>query len=339
MFDYQGYSEKKLLALCDARLAAGRPCQTPYWTSEHYSIGSFLREYAGYPSWLPLYVYAQHGATNDPQIARHEIENDAEAMLVFNREALNNFKAVSDKPCHLVTMPYALHRRANNIIQSPTARGTLAFPCHSTMEIDVVFDLAAYVKELRALPDEFQPVSICLHRSDIVKGLYKNFMEQGFSVYTAGSPEGIFFGHKLYDLMRHFKYTTSNHVGSYTYYSVEMGIPFSLVGEDGQLINKSDPNIPVGPMDMAASKYYQEEQRVFAGIHTEISPAQKEFVEIVLGIDQGLTGQELRQVLTTAYQARGGHYLKDAAKALKWQLKQKRRQVKRAVMGALKMGP
>lgn len=331
-FDYKGYSEKQLLLLCDTKQATKRPYDIAYWTSEHYSIGAYLRGYARYPSWLPIFVYSQHGVGNHT-ISAHEIGNDAEAMFVFSQEALKNFHAISDKPCYQVTMPYVWYRRKHNIRQSLFAQGSLVFPFHSTLEVDVAFNISRYIDELRALPKDFHPIVVCLHRSDILKGLHKQFIERGLPVYTAGCPEDIYFGSRFYSLLHNFKYTLSNHVGSYAFYSIEMGIPFSLFGENGLLINRTDPNLPKGPINILANKYYKAQIEIFSGIHTEIPSEQNLFVKEALGIGQGVTRQELKNILKKAYKKRQDRFTLDSLHAIRWQIKQTKRKIKKAIKG------
>ncbi len=138
---------------------------------------------------------------------------------------------------------------------------------------------------------------------DVHKGLHLEFMKRGVPVYTAGHTSDVFFADRLYSYMRQFKYIVSNDIGSYTYYSVEMGIPFSFFG-DAEKINLRDPNLPIGHFDLSSRPGYKEEVDVFSGIHTRITPRQKELVEHVMGIGKGLSGDELRQILLDAHQKR-----------------------------------
>ncbi len=317
MFDYAGLPARQISRLCD-RFFANKPlCKTYYWTAEVYSLGRYYREYANIPEWIPLFVYSQHGATYWGEIFGNDIENDAEALLVFTTDTLEKYKRVLTKPCYQITMPYVLHRRLHNIVPSPGAKGTLVFPCHSTFDDVVVFNIDEYVAQLRTLPPAFHPLCICVYAADVKKGLHLEFIKRGFPVYTAGCTEDVFFGDRLYSLMRQFKYTTSNDLGSYAYYSTEMGIPFSLFGNTVEYINMTNPYLPQGRLDMLSNARYKEEVDMFSGIHTRITPRQKECAEYVLGIGKGLSGEELRQILLDAYRKRRGNAVRDALKVCK----------------------
>ncbi len=327
MFDYTGFSERKLARLCSRSFACKPLCKIPYWSSEIHSIGRYLKEYAGIPEWISLFVYSQHGANYDLQRDEHEIDNDAEAMLVFNTDMLELYTRESSKPCYQITMPYVLHRRLHNIVQSPGARGTLVFPVHSTVQIDVEFDMDAYAEQLRALPPEFHPLCISVHMADVRKGLHLEFIKRGFPVYTSGNIEDVFFADRMYSLMRQFKYTASNAVGSHTYYSVEMGIPFSLFGGNFECTHVRTFHVgnttvlPQGRIDWFDRPSYRKEFDVFSGIRTLIPREQKEWVDHVLGIGTGLSSAELRQLLLDAYRKRRGNAARNALRIAKRKLK------------------
>lgn len=61
-FGYKDYSEETLLKLCDPNEAKMGLARWIYWTAEVYSFGKHIRNYAYYPSFLPLYCFTDHGA-------------------------------------------------------------------------------------------------------------------------------------------------------------------------------------------------------------------------------------------------------------------------------------
>lgn len=73
------------------------------------------------------------------------------------------------------------------------------------------------------LPAHLQPVTICLHAHDLGKGRDAPFTKAGFPVVTAGDPTDDAFPDRRYDLLRRHRFSASNSVGSYTFYSIEMG--------------------------------------------------------------------------------------------------------------------
>ena len=300
-FDYLGYTDETLRRLCDTRRAFKGLRRRFYGQSEMYGIGQYYREEAAYPDALPLYVYSQHGA-NQVRIASHEIENDAEAMLVWNTGRLREYQKVSDKPCYVVTCPYISHRRRLGIVQAPGARGTLIFPAHSIRNIEAGFDEDNYIEEILALPAEFRPLAVCLYVSDVHRGAHRRYLAKGLPVYSAGDKQDVSFGDRLYGILRHFRYAMSNAAGSYAFYSVEMGIPFSLWGEEAKY---REPVALDRPPEASGQPEPETAERLFTGIHTTITPEQRDFVEFSLGVGAGISGEALGKILWGAYRKRG----------------------------------
>lgn len=321
MFDYKGYSEEKLLELCDDAKANRGKADWLYWPSEVYSFGRHYRKYAFYPSSLPLHIYSEHGV-GDPKIAPHELENNAEAIFVFCEEKCSEYKKISKKPCYVTVPPMILYRRRKNITQNKDAKGTIAFPSHSTPEIDSNFDIKKYIDDLKSLPQDMQPVCVCLHMHDINKGQHKIFLENNIPVYTAGNAFDVRYGQRFYDILKNFKYSCSNLIGSYVYYSTEMGIPFSLFGVECDYYNNSDPNIPLGEYEYKDSDLHKAGVRVFKGINKEINKEQIEFTKKFTCPKGAVSRYKLSFILWSAY-LKNGNLLKDSFRVLKKKLKHK----------------
>ena len=301
-FDYKGYSEEELLQLCDDNLAYKGKAKWHYWTAEVYSFGRHIRNYAFYPSFLPLHIYTDHGpGCYITEIPKHEFEHDASCQFYHSADSVKLFKKSSDKPCYTMLSPFAWCRKVRKIQQSDNARGTLAFPAHSTQDIDLVSDIEEYIEQLKKLPEEFQPVSVCLHMHDINKDQHKIFMKHNIPVYTAGNAFDQRFAERFYDILKNYKYTTSNMIGSYTYYSIEMGIPFSLYGKEAKYENKGNANMVIGEMPLNLFYDYYKISETFKGLYKIITEDQKKIAEISLGINEGISRIEMAKLLYYAY--------------------------------------
>lgn len=321
MFNYKGYSAERLERLSNINLTCRGLNKRVYWSSENYGIGRAFRAYAGdYPSYLPLYIYSLHAASSEPKPALHELETTAEAMVVWTSASCDIFSKEMPIPCYQVTMPYVWYRREKGYEKLEEAKGTLIMPVHSTPQVDVVFDVDKHIDDMKALPDEFHPVCFCLAAADINKGLHHAFLRRDVPVYTVGHGEDVRFVDRLYCLMRNFKYTMSNHVGSAAYYSVEMGIPFSLYGDRADLINHSSPNRPQGKIDFTQYPHIMEKQLIFQGLNMSISKEQAEFVNKSMGIGEGLSREEFSELLWSVYKKRGNRFF-DAASAIRRKVK------------------
>lgn len=304
MFDYKGYSEKKLQQLCCDKYIRREFAKNQYGVSGQYSMGKIYREYGNFPWWKKLYIYSEHGVEFDITYP-HEVDNDAECMFVFSDAKLNDYKKHSDKPVYKVQHPFVWYRRHHNITQDKNAVGTIAFPAHATPDITCEFNIYEYIKQLKSLPKKMQPVCVCLFMTDIHNGLHKYFIESGIPVYTAGHVFDERFVDRYYEILRHFKYSISNDIGTYAFYSVEMGIPFSIVGAMPTFINVSDPNVSKG-IQMQTIEQAEIAKKLFNGMNTSISAKQKDFVINKLGgYNEYLSNKQMHELLVSVYKQRG----------------------------------
>lgn len=305
-FDYKGYNEEKLLQLCSDDLAYKGKAKWYYWTAEVYSFGRHIRNYAFYPFILPLHIYTDHGVGYySDVISKNELENNAYCQFYHSANSVELFKKVSNKPCYTMLSPFIMYRKKTGITKTKQAKGTLAFPAHTTPDIDDISNIENYIEQLKQMPEEFQPVCVCLHMHDIKKWQHKIFMKHNIPVYTAGNACDQNFAERFYNILKNFKYTTSNLIGSYTYYSVEMDMPFSIYGNDPEFYNNSDSNLKQGEYKVQENQKYQKIYQMFKGLSKEISQEQKEYVEKNLGISDGLSRFEMAKILYIAYFKKG----------------------------------
>lgn len=273
-----------------------------YWTSEIYGFGRWIRRYGFFPSRVPLNIYFSHGITTHEIPAPHELNATAPFMLYFAPRLVKAFKAMSKTPCFCLLSPNVFYRRTNNIRPSGEATGTVSFFSHTTPVIENNMDFSAYVRELRELPEKFQPVSICLHYHDVQKGIDKFFMDAGFSVVTVGHPYRTDFIERFYEVIRQFRYVTSNEIGSYAFYALEAGIPFFLYGTRPDYFNLADRNIEKGEYtSFRNTDHYRKVCRLFSLRVDEVTAEQKAFVEEELGVYNSISRIKLSGILYYAY--------------------------------------
>lgn len=291
-------TETELLNLCK-KPKRGRVL---YWTSEVYGFGKWLRKFAFYPKSWPLNIYFSHGVTHHDSPAPHEYDNSAPAILFFSPRLTAEYRNNSKKTCKNIISPNIFYRRKYNVKKVKDAKGTIAFPCHSTPEIDDLTDYDEYCTNLKALSKDFQPISVCLHYHDINKGLHKVFMDNGFDVLTVGSPYHPDFIERFYGIIQNYQYVTSNEIGSYAYYAVEMDIPFLLYGNPVQLFNKTDPNFEKGSYNsFRKSNQMAKALEIFSTFNGKVTQTQKEFVEKELGVNDSIGRLKASSILYKAY--------------------------------------
>lgn len=198
-----------------------------------YGFYAIIREYACSPATLPLLCRYEHGWNPLTEPNPYDLLTDQPLMLVFSRRRLQAWNEKSSIPAAILGAPFVHYRKLKHIEKDIAANGTVAFPAHSTPLMDAVFDIDEYCKLLKSLPIEFHPITICLHAHDLERKkdlIYKKF---GFNVVNAGPiwVPGFEYVEKFYEILGSHKYATSNQVGSYSFYAVEMSIPFFIFGE------------------------------------------------------------------------------------------------------------
>lgn len=264
-----------------------------------YGLHAIIREYISCPPSLPLYCRYQHGWDPIPEADPYDALTDKPLMLVWSKRRLEIWNAQSSIPAAIVGAPFVHYRKLRNLEKDINARGTIAFPAHSQPTIDAVFDIDAYCNLLKSLPSEFHPITICLHLHDMERKKDEIYKRHGFEVVTAGPiwVLGFEFVHKFYEILRNHKYATSNQIGSYSFYAVEMGIPFFILGEDAILENNGGE--PLMPSKFSYTDYPigKFAATLFRGPTQVISEEQKRFMEDELGIHDCLSGTELRELL------------------------------------------
>lgn len=301
-FTYRGYPIKKLVELCDTKLIDRGKAPVLFSLPEQYSQGRIFREYARFAEDLPLNIYADHGALDMVfDVYPHELNNNAYAYFAFHSKKIENFMQKSKKPCYKVPQPMIWYRREHNIEQAENAQGTIFYAMHSTPDMLAVYDVKEICDMLKALPDEMHPVCVCLFMTDVHRGTHLQYMENGIPVYTAGNVWDIRFADRFYDIMRRFKYTASNYLGSYSVYSVEMGIPFSFISQEYNLVNITDKNFSVGIVEKSLQQ--RNIEKLFSGINKIITKQQKHFMDYHIDMKDYISREEMHEVLMKAYHA------------------------------------
>lgn len=244
-----------------------------------YGQDRIVRRYLNYPNWLPFNAQIQHG-WYAAQI--HDVKRlgQIEVMLVWSKRIASEWKEISDKNVFIIGAPFVIYKESKEIRQADDAKGTVVFPDHSSPGSFVKFDVESYSKALNNLPPEMKPITVCLHHRDM--DYYGPlFSLHGFPVVTAGDSrqrkDG--FVKNFYEILRKHKYSSSNEIGSYTFYSIDMNIPFFLYGPLAISVSRQNDNIIY-----ERDNFLIQCRSLFSEITTQISPAQREFVSAETGL-------------------------------------------------------
>jgi len=273
-----------------------------HWTVEIYSLGKCLRYWTGYPRYLPLFVYSDHGVGLHSHLFPHELANQAKVHFTWQPVKEQRHKNIDGKKVIQIIHPWISYRRLRGITRSKQPKGTLAFFMHGTTAVEWKgHDSEEYFEKLKNLPDKFQPVTLCLHMSDIKAGLHKKLRQYNFPIVTAGNTSASNFVDRYYDLVRNCSYATAPAWGSYAAYCVELGVPYFQLGERPVLENIADPNLPAGVAPQYWDSHHEtlgkKAEELFRAPVDRVTDEQREFVESILGFDSRLTRGQVSWIL------------------------------------------
>ena len=254
---------------------------------QDYGINIIVRKYLCIPKWLPLMAFMEHGWTAlDGPLNSDLAVHGYPLMFVYNKRRFEAYKNSKHncKKIIILGMPFILYRINEKISKISDAIGTIVFPSHSSALVKSEYDIKKICLELLELKSEFHPITICLHHEDMFqKETYTKF---GFKVVTAGNNSGPMFYKYFYNILREHKYACSNVIGSYTFYSIDLNIPFFLLGEEPIHINHSskDINVP-SKYKINDFSFGQEAYGYFnTGPVIHITEEQRKYVERETGI-------------------------------------------------------
>lgn len=267
-------------------------------------MNKIFREYCSLPWFLPLLSYYSHGvaAHNEP-LTMGDIKNAKKKKLVL---ALNKYDLAKWKEQGIEAVatgaPFAIYRKMHNITQDSDAKGTIVFPPHACEGIDNVYNIEQLCEELEKLPEEYKPFTINLHINDIERGKDLEYKKRGYEVVSAGNIYDENFPKNFYNNLRRHKYATGNEPGSQVFYCLEMGIPYFYTGEEAKFVVENFSHDAGLKINGKSAKELDYMEALSGLIPTKaskvISEELKQYVDSIIGEDEIISAEELKEVLT-----------------------------------------
>lgn len=221
------------------------------WESENSSFGKCFRNWAFYPSILPICLSSDHGVHWESRCWPNEIGNPYKTFFTWNKKKNDLMRQVNGKTSYHVPHPWVHYRKKHYPKLPKKRKGTLVFFAHSNKTTTPNYkDLDSYISDLQALPEIYQPVVLCLSFHDIEKGLHKVLRKYGLPLVTAGTTSSQSFVDRFYSMIMEFQYSSSANIGSHTFYLLEAGIPFFLFGPYPEYHIKGSKAVSDGKQDL-----------------------------------------------------------------------------------------
>lgn len=274
-----------------------------------YGYNLILKKYCKFPWYLPLPAHMEHGWSPLDEPLKSDLAEDKPVMLVFSQRRAKIWAKKSKIPVFTMGAPFILYKKMQRISQKKDARGTVVYPSHSTYFARSRFDIEKYCRFLKKLPKEFQPITICLFWLDYIDKRSDIYRKYDFKVTSAGVKiaNSLDFVKKFYKILSSHKYATSNDVGSYTFYAVDLGIPFFLSGKMPTVINRGgrDKNIQEFARSDDFALGVKANELFSTGPITTISTVQRNFVAREMGVGDRLTGKQMNQLMRKYFKENG----------------------------------
>ena len=161
------------------------------------------------------------------------------------------------------------------------------------------------------------PVDVCLHWNDLSNENVSILKKNNIKIRCAGPIFSNKFITRFYNILTNYNFTISNSLGSYIILSLDLNIPFSLVGKEPTFFNIKDRNIfeinnGKSRFKSSDAKRGREVYSLFKGINLKINKKQKKFLDDEKGKNEInskiLKKLIFKQILKTFYSIKGVMY-------------------------------
>jgi len=266
-----------------------------------FGSSRIFRDVFKIPKWMPINAELQHGWL--PHDIIFDKTDKTNVILVWSRRMEEVLQKNGFKKYFVITNPYISYRK-KKYEKKNNAIGTVFFPQHTDEGWTATYNIDDLSKELLYLPKSYQPVTICLYDFDYQNKKVRSKFEENFKVVSAGNIYNEYFIDNFYNILCRHKYSASNAIGTYTFYSIELNIPFFVLDQDWGHRSKSNSKIKGFGRNDFLQKFpeYKKAHELFlfdkSGI---INDKQKKYVRA----EMGLSGKDPKILVQLILSLRG----------------------------------
>lgn len=264
-----------------------------------YGYENIFLKYCGLPLIFPFLPCYDHGLSFEDIPSRNSTLNHlSNTYLCWGERIFNNIKSKTSKKPILTGAPFIFYKKENDIKKN-TTRKTLFFTSHSTDKISQNIGPKDIDIMIKKLDHSFKPVDICLHWTDI--GDKEVYEQMGYNVYSAGKIFDDNFVKNFYEIITNYEFTMSNKLGTYILYSLDLDIPFSLVGQEPLYYNHSNDKNKPKQYKVTDYEYGREITKLFYGNNLSINEDQKNFMKLETGLNNLIHEKDLKKIITNEF--------------------------------------
>ena len=203
--------------------------------NDFYGNASILKKYCGLAPDSQIPAVLPHGVSINHSTWQVELDAPLPRIYAISEEQRSKYSMVTDKALHVIgsVMHYAARMISDEVDElRSTAEGTVAFPAHSTHHLTAEFDQDAFIQSLRELPEEMQPVRVCLYWRDIQLNRHQKYLNEGFECLTAGHMFDHDFHFRLVRILASHRHCVTNSMGTSSLLATSMGLKAYLIDQE-----------------------------------------------------------------------------------------------------------
>ncbi|MFZ3138515.1 MAG: TylF/MycF/NovP-related O-methyltransferase [Thermodesulfovibrionales bacterium] len=272
-----------------------------YPPNDFYGHATILKQYAQVSPDYQIKAAIEHG----PIIAKDnlwncDINSSLPALFIAAPYRYSFLKTTTNKALFSIgpIINYASHFLDEESLKHEKQRlrrNLLAFAAHSTHWIDSNYDINSYCQFIKELGRDFDTIRICLYWKDILRGHAEIYLSHGFECVTAGHMYDPLFLPRLKSIIELSTFTISNEIGTQTGYCILMGKQHYLWKTEITVTGPKEDMLKERP-DYDNDPNYEEVKNIFAELHKDITPQQRDIVRNCWGTDQIKSPEEMREI-------------------------------------------
>ena len=240
---YDGFTDRELL---EFSIKKDNTIKLPqiFQHSYNFSFAKTICKVVGWPTFLPVPVYHDHGISNIDWAVKDEINNKAKYFLIWSQHR-KNIK-IKGKKIILLEHPYIYYKK--NIYKNPITnirKGTLVFLPHGSAGFRLSFNYKKFFNKLKKLSKIFSPIVICVFSLDINPVYLRKIRKYKFPIITLGRCSNNNFVDTLYSTLSKFKYCCGTSFGSFVPLAHEMGLKVFILKNKLRHYNIDNKNFTI----------------------------------------------------------------------------------------------
>lgn len=268
--------------------------------NDFYYNAYHIKKYCGLSGMNILKASIEHGVRFDKDgVWPPDIEHNFDNIITFGDYRREILEKLTDKKI-IEIGPYIAYANSFysesqiDAIRKKNGKTLTVFPSHSTMQVDMEFDIAQLINEIERVGKQFDSILVCLYWKDIALGKYEQYEKAGFRVVCAGHMYDKNFLPRLKSILMLSDMIMSNDLGTYIGHALYLNIPCYIY----QMQCSANTN------DISSKEEYNNRSEIcqiifdnFNYVPQNISPEQRELGNYVWGIDKVKTAEELKKII------------------------------------------